>query len=193
MSRSSKSNLIVRDDGSELLLGFAQAGNIVKNDLRFRVLLRALGNANLDRVNDREGGVSVINDFHGIVYAGYDNSGHIRAVVAVHGFCAAAPDKQSALDSHVIERNFPIRCAAADNQIAVHGQIFQFHVVGTNENAAFDVLVVGSFYRDITADDVMENLRKFRARDIVNIGLHFFLKDVRPMLPPVMNRSIVDA
>ena len=29
--------------------------------------------------------------------------------------------------------------------------------------------------------------------DIVNIGLHFFLKDVRPMLPPVMNRSIVDA
>lgn len=30
-------------------------------------------------------------------------------------------------------------------------------------------------------------------KDIVNIGLHFFLKDVRPMLPPVMNRSIVDA
>lgn len=29
--------------------------------------------------------------------------------------------------------------------------------------------------------------------DIVNIGLHLFLKDVRPMLPPVMNRSIVDA
>lgn len=29
--------------------------------------------------------------------------------------------------------------------------------------------------------------------DIVNIGLHSFLKDVRPMLPPVMNRSIVDA
>ena len=29
--------------------------------------------------------------------------------------------------------------------------------------------------------------------DIVNIGLHFFLKDVRPMLPPVMNRSIVAA
>ena len=26
-----------------------------------------------------------------------------------------------------------------------------------------------------------------------DIGLHFFLKDVRPMLPPVMNRSIVDA
>ena len=33
----------------------------------------------------------------------------------------------------------------------------------------------------------------FLENDIVNIGLHFFLKDVRPMLPPVMNRSIVDA
>lgn len=32
-----------------------------------------------------------------------------------------------------------------------------------------------------------------KKNDIVNIGLHFFLKDVRPMLPPVMNRSIVDA
>ena len=29
--------------------------------------------------------------------------------------------------------------------------------------------------------------------DNVHFGLHFFLKDVRPMLPPVMNRSIVDA
>ena len=29
--------------------------------------------------------------------------------------------------------------------------------------------------------------------DIVNIVLHFFLKDVRPMLPPVMNHSIVAA
>ena len=31
------------------------------------------------------------------------------------------------------------------------------------------------------------------ATDIVNIGLHFFLKDVRPMLPPVMNHSIAVA
>ena len=31
------------------------------------------------------------------------------------------------------------------------------------------------------------------ANDIVNIGLHFFLKDVRPMLPPVMNHSTADA
>ncbi len=29
--------------------------------------------------------------------------------------------------------------------------------------------------------------------DIVNIGLHFFLKDVRSMLPPVMNHSIAYA
>ena len=29
--------------------------------------------------------------------------------------------------------------------------------------------------------------------DIVNIGLHFFLKDVRPMLHPVVNHSTVVA
>ncbi|WPK69162.1 hypothetical protein EUCA11A_33500 [Eubacterium callanderi] len=28
---------------------------------------------------------------------------------------------------------------------------------------------------------------------IVNISLHFFLKDIRPMLPPVMNHSTADA
>ena len=39
MSRSSNINLIVRDDGIELLLGFAEAGNIVKNDLRLFMLL----------------------------------------------------------------------------------------------------------------------------------------------------------
>ena len=32
MSRSSNINLIVRDDGIELLLCFAQSGNVVKND-----------------------------------------------------------------------------------------------------------------------------------------------------------------
>lgn len=26
--------------------------------------------------------------------------------------------------------------------------------------------------------------------DVVNITLHFFLKDIRPMLPPAMNHSI---
>ena len=122
MSRSSNINLIVRDDGIELLLGFTQSGNIVKNDLRFLVLLRALRNANLDRVNHGEGGISVINDFDRIVYAGYDNSGHIRPSVAVHGFCTAAPDKQSALNGHVIERDFSIRRAAADDEVAVYGR-----------------------------------------------------------------------
>ena len=79
------------------------------------MLLRTFGDTNLDRVNDRKGGISVINDFHGIVYAGHDNSGHIRPSVAVHGFCSAAPDKQSALDGHVVERDFAVCRAAADN------------------------------------------------------------------------------
>ena len=124
MSRSSNINLIVRDNRVELLLGFAQSGNIVKNDFRFLVLLCAFGNANLDCVNDRESGISVINDFHGIVYAGYDNSGHIRPSVAVHGFCTAAPDEQTTLDGHIVQHDFTIRRAAANNQIAVHGHIF---------------------------------------------------------------------
>ena len=42
MSRSSKSNLIVRDNRVELLLRFTQSGNVVKNNFRFLVLLRAL-------------------------------------------------------------------------------------------------------------------------------------------------------
>ena len=37
------------------------------------------------------------------------------------------------------------------------------------------------------------NMSTMRQIDIVNIGLHFFLKDVRPMLPPVMNHSIAVA
>ena len=36
-------------------------------------------------------------------------------------------------------------------------------------------------------------LNELKRNDIVNIGLHFFLKDVRPMLPPVMNHSIAVA
>ena len=35
MSRSSKSNLIVRDDGVELLLRFTQSADIVKDDFGF--------------------------------------------------------------------------------------------------------------------------------------------------------------
>ena len=29
-----------------------------------------------------------------------------------------------------------------------------------------------------------------RQNDVVNITLHFFLKDIRPMLPPAMKHSI---
>lgn len=29
-----------------------------------------------------------------------------------------------------------------------------------------------------------------RNSDVVNITLHFFLKDIRPMLPPAMNHNI---
>ena len=39
----------------------------------------------------------------------------------------------------------------------------------------------------------IHNVRRSLRDDIVNIGLHFFLKDVRPMLPPVMNHSIAVA
>ena len=107
MSRSNNRKLIVRDDSVEVFLGFAETADIVKNDFCFLVLLRTFGDTNLDRVNDRKGGISVINDFHGIVYAGYDNSGHIRPSVAVHGFRTAAPDEQTTLDGHVVERDFP--------------------------------------------------------------------------------------
>lgn len=102
MSRSSKSNFIVRNDGVELLLCFSKAADIVKDNLSFFVLLCALGDTGFDRVNDRESGISVINDLDRIVYAGYDNSGHIRAVVAVHGFCAAAPDEQPPGHGHIV-------------------------------------------------------------------------------------------
>ena len=39
MSRSSKSNFIVRNDGVELLLCFSKAADIVKDDLSLFVLL----------------------------------------------------------------------------------------------------------------------------------------------------------
>lgn len=47
--------------------------------------------------------------------------------------------------------------------------------------------------RILICDDDPLAIEQIHKNDIVNIGLHFFLKDVRPMLPPVMNRSIVDA
>ena len=154
MSRSSKSNLIVRDDGIELLLGLSKTGNVVKNDFRFLVLLRTFRNANLDRVDHSQRTVPVINDFDRIVYVGYYNGGHIRPIIAVNGFCTAAPDKQSALDGHIVQHNFTIRRAAADDEIAVHGHVLERYIVGANQGAALNILVIGSFGSDISADDV---------------------------------------
>ena len=134
------------------------------------MLLCAFGNANLDRVNHGEGGVSIVNYLDGIIHTCNHNCGHLRPIIAVHGFRAAAPDKQSALDGHVIERDFSIRRAAADDEVAVHGHVFQFHIVGTNENATLDVLVVSTLGHDVSTDNVIENLRKFRACDIVQWG-----------------------
>ena len=92
--------------------------------------------------------------FYFIVYAGNDHFGHICAVVAVHGFCAAAPDKQSALDGYVIQRDFAICRAAADDEVAVNGHVLERHIVGANQNAALDVFVVGSLGHNVSADDI---------------------------------------
>ena len=53
-----------------------------------------------------------------------------------------------------------------------------------NEEVALSVLLRICEYLNCDIGDIC---------DIVNIGLHFFLKDVRPMLPPVMNHSIAVA
>ena len=161
------SKLIVRDNRVELLLGFAQSGNVVKNNFRFLVLLRTFGDTNLDRVNDRKGGISVINDFHGIVYAGYDDFRHLRSVIAVHSFRTAAPNEQTPFDGHIVERDFTVCRTAADDEIAVYGQVFQLYIVGADQDTAFNVLVVGSLGHNVSANDVMENLRKFCAGDII--------------------------
>ena len=69
-----------------------------------------------------------------------------------------------------------------------------------NHNVAFYSLAIGLEEYFETYHQVCVYLSKYERDnkekinyDIVTIGLHFFLKDVRPMLPPVMNRSIVDA
>ena len=98
MSRSSKSNLIVRDDGIELLLCFAQSGNVVKNDFCFLVLLRSFCNSYLDGVDNSQRTVTVIDYLYGFIYARDHDSGHICAVIAIDGCRTAAPDKQSAFD-----------------------------------------------------------------------------------------------
>ena len=150
-----------------MLLRFSQSADIVKDDLGFLVLFGALRNANFDRVNHGEGGVSVINDFHGIIHTGNHNLRHLRAVVAVHGFRAAAPDKQSALDGHVVERNLAVSRAAANDEVTIHGQVFQLYIVGADQDATFNILVISTLGHNVSTNDVMENLRKFRARDVI--------------------------
>lgn len=61
-----------------------------------------------------------------------------------------------------------------------------------NELLPYDTIVQATSGEPEAVNTVLQYYGR-RIRDIVNIGLHFFLKDVRPMLPPVMNRSIVDA
>ena len=46
-------------------------------------------------------------------------------------------------------------------------------MVGADQDAALDVLVVAAFCGDVCADDVMENLRKFCAGDIIQRGKEF--------------------
>ena len=189
MSRSSNINLIVCDDGIELLLRFTQSGNVVKNDFCFLVLLGSFCNSDFDGVNDRKGGIPVINDLDCIIHTRNHDFRHLRSVIAVHGFRAAAPDKQPPGHGHVVERDFAIRRAAADDEVAVHGHVLERHIVGANQDAAFDVLVVGSFYRDITADDIMENLRK--TSNIDAFGIEVLAIETKQIDLPDENKSAV--
>ena len=167
MSRSSNSQKIVLDDRVEIFLGFTEPGDVIKDNLGFFERLCSVRNAYLDGVDDRERRISVVDYFYSIIYTRHHNSRHICAVIAVHGFRAAAPDKQSALDGHVVQHDFAVRCAAADDEVAVHGHVLERHFVGANQDAALDVFVVGSLGHNVSADDVMENLRKFCAGDII--------------------------
>ena len=44
--------------------------------------------------------------------------------------------------------------------------------------------------RKLFTEEQQQLLRQNPYIDIVNITLHLFLKDIRPMLPPAMNHSI---
>ena len=68
MSRSSNINLIVRDDGIELLLGFAETADIVKDNLGFFVLLGSFCDPDLDGVDDCQRTISVIDYLYCIVH-----------------------------------------------------------------------------------------------------------------------------
>ena len=77
MSRSRNSQKIVLDDRVEIFLGFTEPGDVIKDNLGFFERLCSVRNAYLDGVDDREGGISVINDFDRIVHTRYDNGGHL--------------------------------------------------------------------------------------------------------------------
>ena len=121
MSRSSNSQKIVLDDRVEIFLGFTEPGDVIKDNLGFFERLCSVRNAYLDGVDDRERRISVVDYFYSIIYTRHHNSGHICAVIAVHGFRAATPDKQSALDGHIVQHDFAVRRAAADDEVAVYG------------------------------------------------------------------------
>ncbi len=62
MSRSSNINLIVCDNRVELLLGFTEPGNVVKDNFSFFESLCSVCDSGFDRVNHGEGGIPVIDD-----------------------------------------------------------------------------------------------------------------------------------
>ena len=73
----------------------------------------------------------------------------------------------------MIERDFSICRAAADNEVAVHGHVLERHIVGANQGAALDVLVITALYCDIAADDIRKNLCELGAGDVIQRGKDF--------------------
>ena len=172
MSRSSKSNLIVRDNRVELLLGLSESADIVKDNLGFFMLLGAFANANFNGINDRKRGIPVIDDFDCIIYSRHNHFRHLRPIIAIHGLRAAAPDKQPPGHGHVVQRDLAISRAAADDEITVHGHVFQLHIVRADQDVAFHVLVIAALGNNVSANDVGENLRELGAGDVVLRGKH---------------------
>ena len=109
------------------------------------MLLCSFCNSDFDGVDDGERTVTVTNDLDGIIHTGDNDFRHLRSVIAVDRFYTAAPDEQTTLDGHIVQHNFTIRRAAADDEVTIHGQVFQFYIVGADQDAAFDVLAAGSF------------------------------------------------
>lgn len=75
----------------------------------------------------------------------------------------------------------PLRIDQPQQEVTIHGNFVSL------SRREFQILgLFASHPSEALPCDFLHN-------DIVNIGLHFFLKDVRPMLPPVMNHSIAVA